>query len=128
VKRLDISELLRAVLPPEQFQHIYADELSRHLRLLHKKGSGAPIFLSGEEFIFVDRAGFHRLLQFFVMGLISKEMLRYILDALTLDTKTRFVDKDDKEMAMDLSDEGFGRVEIETILADSSQKQGPENS
>lgn len=118
MKRLDICELLRAVLSPEQFEAIYADELSLHLQLLRKKGASAPILLSGEEYIFVDKAGFHRLLQFFVEGLISKEMLCYVLDALTLDAKTRFVDNEDREMAMDLSDEGFDRAHLKAILLD----------
>jgi hypothetical protein len=121
MKRLDISELLRAVLSPKRFQDIYADELSSHLGLLRKKGSSAPVILAGEEYVFVDREGFRRLLQFFETGQISKEMLCYILDALTLDEKTRFVDQGDREIAMDLSDEGFDHADIKAILADWSR-------
>ncbi|WP_242103084.1 hypothetical protein [Lysobacter sp. M2-1] len=117
MKRSDISELLMGKLSPEDFQLMYRTELDEHLRLLNKGGASAPVQLAGDQYIFVNRANFRRLLQFFVAGAIRKEMLGYLLDALTLDLKARFADQAIREMAMDLADENFDEKYVEEVLA-----------
>ena len=116
MKRSDISELLMGKLSPEDFQLMYGAEVDEHLRLLKKGGASAPVQLAGDQYIFVNRANFRRLLQLFVVGAIKKEMLGYLLDALTLDLRSRFSDQATREMAMDLADENFDERYVEEVL------------
>jgi hypothetical protein len=122
MKRLHVYELLSGALLPAQFEAMYAPELSEHLRLLRKGGASAPVILSGEECIIVDETGFYRLLQSFSAASLSQEMLSYVLDALTLDMQSRFMDPAIREMAMDLADDDFSQGDVEIILRRGAQE------
>jgi len=117
MKRSDISEFLKGELVPEEFQSKYAAELDKHLKLLSKRGASAPVCVTGDQYIFVSRVSFRRVLQAFVVGTLRKEMLVYLLDVLTLDAKSIFADQAIKEMAMNLVDENFNEKDVEEVLA-----------
>lgn len=91
-------------MSPAKFSEIHCEELLRHLSRLKKKGASAPIILTGEEHIFVNKKNLHRVIDYAAAGSISKELLSYLLDALSLDGNTKFANDELREVVLDLAD------------------------
>ncbi|TXH69862.1 MAG: hypothetical protein E6Q88_08930 [Lysobacteraceae bacterium] len=120
MKRSDVSALLAGKLRPSEFEATYSEELETHAKLLGKKGSSRPILLEGDESIFLDRDAFFMLMKKFSEDEISKELLSYLLDALSLDARTRFTHPAIRELVMNLSDMDIDKREVNFLLKECS--------
>lgn len=114
MKRLDVCNILKGDVSPENFSEIYQEELRRHLELLKKGGASAPVFLSGNEYIFINDDNFRRVLSYAAEGRLHRALLGYVFDALSLDEMTRFADAPLREALLDLADNG---TEMDAIIA-----------
>jgi hypothetical protein len=84
--------LLAGELPPSDFSAAIADELLAHSRGLERRGCSAPVLVTEDTDLRLDRNGLGRLCRLFASGQLSAAELAYTADALQLSERVEFAD------------------------------------
>jgi hypothetical protein len=122
MQRIDICRVLTGDMSPESFSRVYRGEISSYRASLVKGGASAPIILDGDQYIFVNRKNLKRTLKYFLTARLSKEEFGYLLDAMSLDEKTRFADNELRESVLDLSDSDLTKDDVDVFLKSALSK------
>jgi hypothetical protein len=101
MKLSSIANLLAGNLPASEFSTSIEDELRAHLRALDKRGTSAPVALTEDVDIVLDRPRLGVLCRLFAFGHLSATELAYVADGLQLSDRVTFADP---SIADDLSE------------------------
>lgn len=116
MKRTDLRDLLSGLIDPDILSERYSSELRAYTRQLSVSGSSAAIILEGDASFFVDGDSIRRLFQQYLAGRISTELLRYVLDAISLDEQIEFRPAELIEQLRDLSDSEINAASAREFL------------
>ena len=87
-----LANLLSAKLSASEFSAEIADELLVHTRGLEKLGGSAPVVVTADTALVLDRPGLSALCNLFASGQLSATELAYTADALQLSEHVEFAD------------------------------------
>ena len=88
-----LAKLLSGSLPAAEYSQEIAAELAEHTSKLGSGGS-APVFVTEDTDLILDRAGLGRLCSLFVAGELTASELAYTADALQLAERVEFASPD----------------------------------
>jgi hypothetical protein len=92
MKILAIAQLIAGALPVEAFSASMSDELSDHVLALRKGGASAPVQVTEDASLVLDRAGLAALCKLFAAGQLAAAELAYVADVLQLSERVVFAD------------------------------------
>lgn len=116
MKRTDLRDLLAGLVDPGVISDRYSSELDAYSRQLSVRGASAAVILEGEDSLFIDADCARRLLHQYLAGKISTELLRYVLDAISLDEQIEFRPPGLIEQLRDLSDSEISAASAREFL------------
>ena len=87
-----IANLLSGQLPASEFSAQIAEELAVHSHALAQRGASAPVAVTEDSDMVLDRPGLAFLCRLFASGQLSAAELAYMADALQLAGRVTFSD------------------------------------
>ncbi|WP_166213167.1 hypothetical protein [Cognatiluteimonas telluris] len=87
-----VVALMAGSLSPSEFSAAIADELVVHSRALETLGGSAPVVVSEDTDLLLNRHGLGSLCRLFASGQLSAAELAYTADALQLSERVAFAD------------------------------------
>jgi hypothetical protein len=92
MKLTSLANLLAGKLSAPEFSAEIADELMIHTRGLQKLGGSAPVVVTQDTDVVLDRPGLSTLCRLFASGQLSAAELAYTADTLQLAERVEFSD------------------------------------
>ncbi len=99
----DLNKVLEGALSPEDFESLIKQELDEHIESSKKKGASAPIYLTADLSLIINRFDAEKLEKFYSDGRISTPAIVYIADALSLSEAVKFENKEVEDKVQSLS-------------------------
>ncbi len=87
-----VANLLSGQLPALRYSAEIAEELAAHSRALAKRGASAPVVVTEDMDMVLDRSGLSTLCRLFATGQLSAAEVAYTADALQLSERVVFSD------------------------------------
>jgi CRP-like cAMP-binding protein len=104
MKLSSIVNLLAGTLSPADFSASISEELLAHTRQLQKLGGSAPVVVSEDADVVLDRRGIASLCRLFASGQLTATELAYTADALQLSERVEFTDQKIAEYLAECTD------------------------